>query len=190
MKDGLKVIVYDKNPGKGIGQWFLGLSWAVGAWLQKLFGGADEIHGFSDWGIAQAWLQTRETTSFASIQYWGHGSSGYVWMTGNLMTKNFFLPIKSKLNINSLIWFRTCSTFGGAGGHSLSKHLTDTLGCTAAGHTRVIGLLQGGLHTRVPNSNPSWPVEEGEFKKNWIPAWLKWGNNTITCFHTKIPKGW
>ena len=106
------------------------------------------------------------------------------------MHHSFFTPIKEKLKPTSLIWFRTCSTFQGGSGQSLAKHLSNSLNCVVAGHTRIIGLLQGGLHTIRPGEHPSWSVDEGEFKQGIIPVWLKWGNNTITCFHTKIPHGW
>lgn len=184
----MKVIIYDNNPGAGFGQWLLMLSWAFASKVQKLFGLVDDSYAAESWTAAGLWLQGR-STEYSQIQYWGHGSAGAVWLNGKLMNKDFFLPIKSKLNINSLIWFRTCSTFQGVKGQTLARHLTSTLNCTIAGHTRAIGLLQGGLHTISPNALPSWPVDEGE-PKSWVPSYLFWGSNTITCFHNKIPKNW
>lgn len=186
----MRIIIFDKKPGPGIDQWFLMLTWLVGSYIQKLFGVADVVKGFSSWDEVSSWLQTLNAEKISSIQYWGHGSPGKVWMAQKTMPHSLFQPIKEKLSSDSIIWFRTCSTLQGQKGYDLSKHLANSLNCIIAGHTRIIGLLQGGLHTRKPNEEPSWPINEAEFKSSVIPSWLKWGNNTITCFHTKIPKGW
>lgn len=184
----MKVIIYDAKPGSGFGQWLLMMSWAIGSKLQKLFGFVDDVYGAESWTAAGLWLKDR-STEYSQIQYWGHGSPGNVWLNGRTMDWDFFLPIKNKLTRNSLIWFRTCSTFQGKRGHMLATHLANSLNCVVAGHTRVIGLLQGGLHTLAPMNLPSWPLEEGE-PKSKIPSYLLWGPNTITCFQTKIPEGW
>lgn len=186
----MKVIIYDKNPGPGFAQWMLMVTWAVGSWVQKLLGVADKVYAATSWEDAQNWLKSLDAPHISSIQYWGHGSPGAVWLAQKTMRWDFFEPIKAKLGEDSVIWFRTCSTFQGQRGHDISRSLSSSLGCTIAGHTRIIGLLQGGLHTRRPLSIPSWPITEVEFKESWIPSWLKWGNNTVTCFATKIPKGW
>jgi len=185
----MKITIYDRNPGPGIGQWFLKTSWAVGCWFQKFVGAVDEYYGAKSWDDASSWINSLEG-KFESIQYWGHGSPGDVWLAGNNPSPTRFAVLKERLAPGAVIWFRTCSTFQGPRGHSFSGQLADMLNCTVAGHTRIIGLLQGGLHTRQPNTYPSWPTTEGEFPKSWLPAWAKFGNNTITCFSTKIPKGW
>jgi hypothetical protein len=185
----MRVVIYDSKPGAGIQQWFLMLSWAIGSRLQKLFGAVDEYYGASSWTEAALWLQTRNTSSFSSIQYWGHGSPGTVWLNSKPIPKNIFDVVLSKLQPQSVIWFRTCSTFQNAQGQRFSENLANSLNCIIAGHTRIVGLLQGGLHTRMPHTAASWPIEEGE-PKTVLPSWLYWGNNTITCLQTKIPKNW
>ena len=185
----MRVTVYDKNPGKGFSQWFLKLTWFVGCFVQKLFGKVDDYYGAESWEDALSWLKSREG-EFTSIQYWGHGSPGHVWLAGSYVTTTALVTLKTKVTPSTVLWFRTCSTFQGQAGHVFSQRLADGLGCVVAGHTRVIGPLQGGLHTRKPNTPPSWPVEEGEFPKSWWPSYLRWGNNTVTCFATKIPEGW
>ena len=186
---GLRVTIYDKNPGPGAWQGFLALSWLVGCWLQKLFGAVDKFYGAKSWDDARAWLRA-QPGKFESIQYWGHGSQGLVWLAGEGMNVAEWKNLKPQLTESTIIWFRVCSSFGGAAGHSFSQRMADVTGCTIGGHTRIIGLLQGGLHTRKPNSMPSWLVSEGEFPKSWLPAWLKWGSNTVTFLATKIPVGW
>jgi hypothetical protein len=184
----MRVTIYDRNPGPGVGQWFLSLSWVLGCFIQKLFGAVDKYYGAKSWEDAYKWLG--EQGQLSSVQYWGHGSPGTVWLAGRqISTDEFIAALKSKVSPESIIWFRTCSTFQGAAGYRFSAKLCDELNCVVAGHTRIIGLLQGGLHTRRPLQAPSWPIDEAELPKAQWP-YLKSGNNTISCFATKIPKGW
>lgn len=184
----MRIVIYDKNPGSGFGQWFLKTSWVVGCFFQKLFGAVDAYYGAVSWEDALKFV-TSLPEPVTSVQYWGHGTPGRVWLCQQSVTAVEWLRLKPKLAPNALLWFRTCSTFAQADGHEFSRQLADGLGCTVAGHTRIIGLTQGGLHTRKPNTPASWSVDEGEFPPNPFP-WLLWGNNTITCFATKIPEGW
>ena len=185
----MRVTIYDRNPGEGLGQKFLALSWAVGCWFQKLVGAVDAYHGATSWDDAWAWLQ-KQPGKFESIQYWGHGSPGDVWLAGNNPSPARFTVLAPRVTPTTVIWFRTCSTFQGRRGHQFSGMLSEILGCVVAGHTRIIGVLQGGLHTRQLGRPATWPVTEGEFPKSWWPPYLRWGSNTITCLATKIPKGW
>ena len=185
----MRVTVYDKNPGPGVAQWFLKLSWFLGCFLQKLFGQVDAYYGASSWDDALQWLQA-QPGELTSIQYWGHGSPGCVWLAQKPLLFGGLNPLKPKLTRASVIWWRTCSTFQGHSGYAFSEAMANALECTVAGHTRVIGLLQGGLHTRRPHQAPSWLLEEGEPPPSWLPSWAIWGPHTIWCFQTKIPDGW
>jgi len=185
----MRVTIYDKNPGVGIQQWGLKLSWFLGCWFQKLIGKVDQYYGATSWADALGWLAKQEGT-FESVQYWGHGSPGVVWLAQKACSVHDFSFLKTKVTPQSIVWFRVCSLFQGQKGYDFSQKLSNLLNCTIAGHTRIIGPLQGGLHTRKPSTAPSWPVDEGEFPKSWWPEVLRWGNNTITCLATKIPNGW
>lgn len=186
----MRLTIYDKNPGKGLNQWFLMASWAVGCFLQKLFGKVDDYYAAKSWEDAYAWLSNRPGT-ITSLQYWGHGSPGLVWLAGRPMDLNkFIMAMKSKVTPQTIIWWRTCSTFHGEVGYYFSQRLADGLECTIAGHTRIIGPIQGGLHTRKPHSLPMWPKDEGELPPSKLPSWLQWGPNSVLCFATKVPEGW
>lgn len=186
----MRVIVYDKNPGSRTSDKFLAVAWLVGCWIQKLFGQVDDYFGATSWNQAIQWLTAREE-KVTSIQYWGHGSPGCVWLAGENITAAGLLPLRTVLTVDSLLWFRTCSTFQGQLGQSFARALVAGLGCTVAAHTRTIGLLQGGLHTLKPGQAPGWPETEGNFPPSLLASLgLKWGNNTILCLATKIPKGW
>ena len=186
----MRVTVYDKNPGVGLAQWFLKTSWFLGCFIQKLLGQVDAYYGATSWLDAIEWL-TRQPKPLMSIQYWGHGSPGRVWLAQKTVAAAGFLPLKSRVAKASVIWFRTCSTFQGQEGYDFSANLSNLLDCTVAGHTRIVGLLQGGLHTRAPHTDPSWPITDGEFPPSHMASnGLKSGNNTVTCFATEIPHGW
>lgn len=184
----MRVVIYDKKPGAGVTQWLLMASWAVGSLIQRLFGPVDARYGATSWDDALQWILARPKP-VTSVQYWGHGSNGRVWLSQISVTASQWLQIKPKLAENALLWFRTCSTFAGREGHEFSRALADGLNCTVAGHTRIIGLLQGGLHTRKPNTPASWPIEEGELSNSKWPYFQK-GNNTVTFLATKVPEGW
>lgn len=73
--------------------------------------------------------------------------------------------------------------------------LADWSGARVAGHTRVIGFHQSGLHGLSPGMRPSWSVAEGlargtpdapELAEGSRP----WAPNTITCLHNSVPDAW
>ncbi len=188
----MRVTFYDKNPGKGIMQANLKFAWLVGCWLQRLFGQVDDYLGIGSVEEMRAWLESKNTT-FSSIQYWGHGSPGTVWISNNAHSAQSFYWLAPLIRSDSVVWFRVCSLFQGSIGEKFSRLLANALGCNIAGHTRIIGIWQGGLHTRPPNSIPSWSPVEGTEIRKW--SWLRddfrfWNKNTVLCLRTSIPKGW
>jgi hypothetical protein len=69
------------------------------------------------------------------------------------------------------------------------------MGCSAAGHTFVIGLLQSGLHRLEPGKAPHWPAAEGILEGTPAdPQRSSWSGltrpNTITCLQDRVPSGW
>jgi hypothetical protein len=185
----MRVAVYDKNPGAGFSQRFLAFTWLVGCFLHKLFGKLDDYKACSSWDEAIGWLLSREGT-LTSIQFWGHGSPGALWNNGKAAYESTFLKLKPKVTRESIIWFRACSVFQGQRGWDFSRTLANGLGCTVAGHTRIIGLLQGGLHTRQPNQSPIWPITEGELSGPLAKSGMAFGNKTIFCLRATVPPGW
>jgi hypothetical protein len=186
----MRVTIYDKNPGPGFMQWFLKTSWLVGCLFQKFVGAVDDYYGATSWDDAKDWLM-KQKTPLKVVQYWGHGSPGIVWLSGNQIMTSDWLSLKPLLSSDSLLWFRVCNSFQGAAGQGFSRKLADGLNCTIAGHTRVIGLFQGGLYTRTPRSIPSWDIAEGTGKPSFIGEEITpWNKHTIFCLRTSIPKGW
>lgn len=185
----MRVTIYDKVAWPGFMQWCLKTSWLLGCVFQKLVGAVDDYYGASSFADAEAWLKTKGPLT--SIQYWGHGSPGVIWLAGEAVPTKAWVSLKTLLSgPDAILWFRVCDSFQGASGQNFSRLLANNLNCTIAGHTRIIGLWQGGLYTRTPHSDPSWSVSEGG-----EPSWLRedfkfWNKHTIFCLRTSIPKGW
>lgn len=193
----MHLIIYDDRPGEGLGQWFLRLSWVVGAWLMRMRGKADHVAGFTSWSAALAWLATVESERrIASIQFWGHGSPGRIYLNrvafGSTSLGYYSSPlamIAARLEPGATFWMRSCSVFQGIVGRAFAVGLAGALRCRVASHTRVVGLLQGGLHTLAPGAEPSWPATEGEPPGLW-PAWLQTDGRTVGCWTARVPDGW
>lgn len=180
-------------------------SWWAGGKLFRLLRRFDHTRGFNNWPAALEWIANLEPEhSIKEIQFWGHGSPGRAWIHNRPLTASSFehkphrdplMRIKTRLTEDSLIWFRTCSTFAGTRGHAFAKTWADNLGCRIAAHTHIIGLWQGGLHSIKPNENPQWPDTEGI--KDGTPDKIKsmlwsrpWTPNTIFGLRSTLPKGW
>lgn len=183
----MKVIVYDSKPGKGIGQWFLWLSWAVWARVLRLFGQVDKVKGFDRWSDVLEWLYRQERVS--EFQYWGHGSPGIPWMAGRPILYADIVGLEPYLARYPLIWFRCCSVFAGKAGHSLARSLAARLDAIIAAHTHIIGVRQPGLHTIHRGKVVDWPLDEGMVTVA-KPPYLKDLGNSIWCWQSKIPAGW
>lgn len=188
----LDIMIFDNSDWAGEK---LVLSWITGGKLYQLFHGVEHYKGFSSWKETFEWINQLEPhRKINSIQYWGHGSSGAVWMNDTALNSqsvkedsDLFSHLQNlctRLEPTSLVWFRTCNTFAGELGHKFAKTFSNFLGCTVAAHTYVIGPWQSGLHTIKPDMEPSWPVEEG---LTWSKPWTK---NTIFCLTGKIPPNW
>jgi hypothetical protein len=181
-------------------------SWFAGGALYKALSRLDDYAGFSDWESALTWLDSKEPWRWiAEVQYWGHGSPGRVWMDkqaltsatpgGSYIESALLRSIARRLRPDSLVWFRTCSTFAGKPGHDFARAWSNALGCRVAAYTHIIGPFQSGLHTAYPRQEPSWPLTEGiEAGTPEQPTKLKWSGpfapNTVTCLRGSIPKGY
>ena len=103
--------------------------------------------------------------------------------------------IRERLSADSLLWFRTCETFGAAAGHDFARAVTDTFGCDAAGHTYIIQYWQSGLHRLRPGATPHWPADEGLLRGSVdAPERARQSTpmapNTVTCLAGEIPAGY
>jgi len=180
-------------------------SWIAGALLYRGLGRLDAHVGARSWDEALAWLCDKEPDrEIAEIQYWGHGRWGEARIDREVLDEQALVPghrlfpyletIRARLQgPESLVWFRTCETFGAVRGKAFARKLSRFLGCRVAGHTHIIGPLQSGRHCLGPEDEPSWPddegVEEGTADAPRKARWSKPGApNTITCFHGAIPR--
>jgi hypothetical protein len=194
----LDIMIYDSSDWAGEE---LRLSWIAGGKFYKLFRSVEHHAGFSSWEEAIKWiLEVEPDKKINSIQFWGHGSPGRVWINEETLSarsvlatsnhRDLLLKLKKRLTSNSVVWFRSCNVFMGQEGHLFAKVISKMLGCTIASHTYIVGPWQSGLHTIRPDEEPKWDLEEGieqSGKKLWS---MPWSPNTIFCLTGKIPKGW
>lgn len=191
----MRLMLFDRTAGG------LALSWQAGARLYRALGRFDAWHGASTWDEGLAWLAAFGAPArVTEIQYWGHGCAGGLLLDRVALDVNTLDPahplhgrlaaIRERLSgPDALWWLRTCSTFHGASGHDFARRWTRFFGCRAAGHTRVIGPLQGGLHSLRAGAEPSWALDEGAPASS-LPQWMSWAPHTLTCLHGRVPDGW
>lgn len=169
---GLKLLVYDGTAKQG--ERPLRASWAAGARLYRALGRVDAYVGAQSWTDALAWcLRQPGDEPIEELQFWGHGKWGEARIAEDRLGISSFdadhphAPLLHALRARllprggSLVWFRTCETFGARPGHRFAERLTRELDVRAAGHTFVIGALQSGLHGLRPGEVPTWSDEEG-----------------------------
>jgi hypothetical protein len=176
-------------------------TWKVGGWLYGRLGLLDAWQGATTWREALEWLATYGEGPIAEIQYWGHGNWGCLLMDRVRLDVSAFerdhelhellVRVKARLmpEARSLLWFRTCETFGTESGHRFARACADFFDATVAGHTYVIAWAQSGLHTLRPGETPQWSIEEGLGPD---PKRARWSGftkpNTISFLHGAIPE--
>jgi hypothetical protein len=177
-----RVMIYDATdtrPGVELAD-----AWLAGSWLYRAFRSLDICQGFGTWKQALDWLESLGPVD--SVQYWGHGSPGAVWLGGQRLDVNEL----ARVRVRDLFWLRTCASFAGEKGQELARDMSSVLGCRVAGHTFNIGPLQSGLHSLAPGDEPGWLLAEG-LGENGRPTWSRpWSPNTVTFLHSSFPKEW
>ena len=198
----LDIMFYDNSSWAGD---HLRFSWLTGGVFYKYFKSVEENSGFEDWESALKWLNyVQPNKKIKTIQFWGHGTPGRVWINGECLSVRSFLAssperyllskLKERLTPDSTVWFRCCNLFAGKEGKLFAKSLANFLNCRVAGHTFIVHGWQGGLHTVKPGQDPSWSESEGiKIKKDGSKEMLwtaPWSPNTIFCLTNEIPEGW
>jgi hypothetical protein len=178
-------------------------TWRAGGWLYQRLGRLDARFGAASWSEALEWLATyRAPEKIREIQYWGHGNFGCALVDRVRLDASAFdadhplfvtlKRVKDRLldGGESLIWFRTCETFGTEEGHGFARAAADFFDATIAGHTYVIAWAQSGLHTLGPGGEPSWPVDEG-LRRDGSRSRARWSGflepNTVSFLAGRIP---
>lgn len=169
----LRLLVFDASwPGAGLRP---GLStvWGAGSLLYRGLGRLDHARGVRSLDEALSFLATVEQgRPIGEIQFWGHGKWGEILVgderlgVGALARGHALHAGLARVRARvegpgTLVWLRTCETFGAHAGHRFARALGDFFGCRVAGHTYVIGALQSGLHSLAPGDRPSWSDTEG-----------------------------
>lgn len=198
----LDVMVYDASDWAGEQ---LRFSWVTGGLFYRLFRSVEEVRGCLNWTEALRWMsEIQKGKKIKTIQFWGHGTPGHVWINGHPLSmksflatsahKHYLLKLKERLGPDSVIWFRACNVAATSEGQVFMQTLSNVLGCRVAAHTFIVHPWQSGLHTIGPGEEPEWPTDEGVRVREdgtLEMLWSKpWSPNTIFCLTGKIPEGW
>jgi hypothetical protein len=186
----------------------LSAAWRAGSLLYRSLRRLDATHAAASWPDALGWLATHGgDQQIAEIQFWGHGKWGAAKIDDDPLDVEALAPghpyapvfarIRDRLipDGRALWWFRTCETFGATSGHEFARAFVTKLGCRAAGHTYVIGVLQSGLHCLSPGDAPDWSPSEGLAEGTPDEPIRALDSrpgapHTISCFTGAIPSRW
>jgi hypothetical protein len=186
--DGLRLVVFDRTcrgrvlPG-------LGAIWRGGGGLYRALGRVDEAAGAASWAEALSWLaNVGAPAPIVEVQVWSHGHPGAALLGHDALDARALSPahplhealaaVRARFpqDGSGLWWFRTCESFAGDAGRSFARAWTRFFPCHAAGHTRRIGAIQGGLQVLAPPG----PADPGH-----AAAFTAWPDppRTVTCLH-------
>lgn len=98
--------------------------------------------------------------------------------------------LAARLHPGSLVWFRTCATFGQAPGRRFAIAAAARLGCRVAGHTHLIDVLQSGLHSLAPEAAPKWSAGEGVTAGGTLAGSSIGAPHTVSFLAGAVPEGW
>jgi len=202
----LRLLVYEGNPNAR--EMLLRSSWSLGARLFRAVHRIDASYAARSWRDALAWLTSyRGDEPIAEIQVWSHGKWGCSLFGDERLTERAFDrgsslrdglgALRSRMlgAAGSLVWFRTCETFGADAGHRFAERVAGELGARVAGHTYAIDVLQSGLHGLEPGDSPRWPTSEGLARgtptspEQALASSLT-APNTIHFLQREVPAAW
>jgi hypothetical protein len=191
----MRVVVFDRTCPR------LARVWDAGTRIFGALGTFDAWYGAYTWTDALMWLaRVERSRTIREIQYWGHGRWGRVMLAkrplgieemGRASSTHAreLAAVRERMDERSLVWFRTCETFGTRAGHDFARAWTDFFGCRAAGHTFVIHAVQSGLHSLAPGETPRWSIDEGVHDGRAMSSRIG-AVNTITLLTHDLPRGY
>lgn len=149
-------------------------------------------------------IAVSEGKTIEELHFWGHGTWGQVFIDGRSLgmwamertdspIHLKLAAIASRLEKTSLVWFRTCATFGNMEGMAFAKALVDFLQCRVAAHTHNIGFWHTGLRSLGVGEEPEWESTEGvkqEGQAERAEGSYRKGPNTILFLRSHPPRGW
>jgi len=198
-------MIYDATETKPVG-W----TWKLGAILFLLIGRFDKVYGARNWEDAFEWLEkVSQGRTIQEFHFWGHGSWGNAYVDGHSLgvwalerpdhpIHMKLLAVAERLKEDSLVWFRTCATFGSTAGHDFASKWADFLQCKVAACSFNIGFWHAGLHSVKPGQAPYWSIREGvkqnangEDKPTSMPFFQGFRDSrTILFLRSHLPSGW
>lgn len=179
--------------------------WTVGGRMFRLFGRADVVVSAASWAEAWGRIETEvarvdPAARIGSLQVWGHGGDGTMWLAGDAFDWACTDPdldrpaaveaIRRRMDpAGGLVWFRGCNTFRGRLGQAFARQTAAAFGVPVAGHTFIIGLYHSGTHVLHPGAAPHWDEAEGYDPERRRSPWSKRGRpRTISMLRFHPPE--
>jgi hypothetical protein len=174
-----RIMAYD--PNQGILSWFWNAGSFLGSFNYKL--AASDRYELAD-KLNELILDPHEPIH---LQLWSHGRPGAPVFGATGIRAADLLAGLGKLDNRSLVWFRSCDVFQGETGQSYAIDVTETVGCRAVGHTRIVSspvpACQSGGYGLRPGETPHW--SKSEAGGSW-----PWARNTCLVTAMTPPLGW
>jgi hypothetical protein len=225
-KGAINVVVYDKTNVPPPGAVTLGdrvksvidphqsltFWWKLGSFIDQLQAFADYSVGAASWeeafngvndAVSREAKKTGQPVTIASLQFWGHGSSGHAYMgDGTSLSKKTLAPggtfhdlaVKTASHLHRTqghVWFRCCTPFQGTAGQDFARAASAIFVVPVIGHTFIIHALQSGTEVLLPGAQPNWDTDEGIHKRGKHKSddiiSSPWRRRTVTMFRLYPP---
>lgn len=169
---------------------FVGFSWKVGS---KVFSPYfDKILAVKSWDDCYAQLSQLEE-KYDEVQFWGHGTPGFIYVNKQPSTADFWLTLAKKLNKNAVVWLRVCSFAATSLGKTMMSQISKTLNAKLIAHTYSVGQwgCQSGARAVTPTNSAKWSsdegVDRGQSPFKLLPS-APWIPNTVLVLTMKPPE--
>ena len=189
---GKRIVFYDAADKS-----FASKFWRPGGKLYKAAGMTDEVIGVGSWRSLFQGLGQRPSESVSQVEVWCHGMPGRAYIDGKTLRLNgkghlHFTPychlawVYNAMAADGVFWLRSCYSFAGPIGKAFAEQLASETGCTAAGHTHLIGPWQAGFRAVAEGGKADWSAKEGGLGQKSYP----WSPRCIPAWVNKIPTEW
>lgn len=180
-----RLMIYDAKESS-----FVGFTWKAGATVFKPY--FDKILAVTSWEDCENQVKAL-TEKYDEVQFWGHGSPGFIYVDRQPSPANFWFVLAAKLNEGATVWLRVCSFAASSLGKTMMNQISKTLKARLVAHTYSIGQwgCQSGTRAVTPTTPARWPSTEGVEKTAESTKLLSsspWAPNTVFALTMKPPE--
>lgn len=177
-----KLMIYDASEKS-----FVGMTWKAGATLFSPY--FDKILAVHDWTDCER-LVKELPEKYDEVQFWGHGSPGFIYVNKQPATASFWFALSEKVNPNANVWLRVCYFAATSFGKTMMNQISKNLNARVIAHTYSIGqwACQSGTRAVTPTALAAWPSTEGVGADKSFSHSAPWAPNTVSALSLTPPK--